>query len=148
VFAADPVKDPKIPTAKLLYANHSYEMLPFVLLEEDSMKKLNFPRLADEYRPDVNISSNSSFSIQFEKKPREINAFAIDYDADTTEVIPLTKLGKNEFGLGKLDGIRTIEVRAIFEDNRYITYTSLAKIQKMQEQNYGSPGEVSPDMFE
>jgi hypothetical protein len=144
-FAADPVKDPNIPSAKIVYANQTYEMLPFVILEEDSMKKLNFPRLADEYRPDVNISSNSSFSIQFEKKPREVNAFTIDYDADTTEVSPLTKLGENEFSVGKLYGMRTIEVRAIFEDDRYITYTCLAKIQKMDEPKYGS--EASSEIF-
>jgi hypothetical protein len=146
-FAADPVKDPKIPSAKLVYANHTYEMLPFVVLDEDSVKKLNFPRLADEYKPDVNLSSDSSFSVEFANKPREVNAFVIDYDADTTEVNPLTKLGNNEFGFGKLYGMRTIEVRAIFEDNRYITYTCLANIQRTDEQKYGLPGEADSEIF-
>lgn len=146
-LAADRAIDTKIPAIKLPYSNHIYEMLPFVIMDENSIEKLNFPRLADEYRPDVNISSNSSFSIEFDQKPREVNAFAIDYDADTTEVTPLTKLGKNEFGVGSLYGTRTIEVRAIFEDDRYITYTCLAKIQEPQEQNNGAPGEVSPEMF-
>jgi hypothetical protein len=32
-------------------------MLPFVVVDEDGVKKLNFPRLADEYKPLVQISS-------------------------------------------------------------------------------------------
>jgi hypothetical protein len=147
VVAADPIKDPKAPLANLVYANHTYEMLPFVVLEEDSLEKLNFPRLPDDYKPEVNMSSNSTFTVEFSKKPREVNAFVIDYDADTTEVNPLTKISKNEFGLGKLYGTRTIEVRAIFEDNRYITYTCLADIQKTDEQNYGSSGQPSSEIF-
>jgi hypothetical protein len=147
VFAANPIKDPNVPLANLVYANRSYEMLPFVVLEEDNLEKLNFPRLPDDYKPEVNITSGSTFTVEFSKKPREVNAFVIDYDADTTEVNPLTKIGKNEFGFGKLYGMRTIEVRAIFEDNRYVTYTCLANIQKTDEQKYGSPGQPSSEIF-
>ena len=146
-LAADPVKDPTVPSAKLVYANRTYEMLPFVVLEEDNLKKLNFPRLPDDYRPEVNFSSGSTFTVEFTKKPREINAFVIDYDADTTEVNPLTKVGSNEFGFGKLYGLRTIEVRAIFEDDKYITYTCLADIQRSDEQKYGSTGQPSSEIF-
>jgi hypothetical protein len=145
--AADPINDPSVPEVKLAYANHTYEMLPFVVLDEDKIKKLNFPRLPDEYKPVVNISSDSSFSIEFTKKPREVNAFAIDYDADTTEVNPLTKLGDYEFGFGKLYGIRTIEVRVIFDDDRYITYTCLANIQRTDQQKYGLPGKADSEIF-
>ncbi len=38
-----------IPHVKLVYANHTYEMLPFVVLNDEGVKKLNFPRLADTY---------------------------------------------------------------------------------------------------
>ena len=89
-------------------------MLPFVVVTEDGVKKLNFPHLPDEYKPVVNISSNSSFSVEFTKKPREVNAFLIDYDADTTEITPLTRLGKTEFGLGSLYGLRPVEVESYF----------------------------------
>lgn len=145
-IAADSVKDPSVPSLKLVYANQTYEMLPFVVLDEDSIKKLNFPRLSDEYKPVVNISSDSSFSVQFTKKPREVNAFLIDYDADTTEVNPLIKLGAYEFGFGKVYGLRTIEVRAIFDDGRYVTYTCLADIQRTDEQKYGLPS-ADPEIF-
>lgn len=146
-IAAVPVKDPNVPSIKLAYANHTYEMLPFVIVDEDGVKKLNFPRLADDYKPVVNISSDSSFSVEFQKKPREVNAFVIDYDADTTEINPLTKLGEYEFGFGNVYGLRTIEVRAIFADGRYITYTCLADIQRTEEQKYGLPNSLNSDIF-
>ena len=146
-IAAVPIKDPSLPSVKLAYSNHTYEMLPFVVVTEDGVKKLNFPRLPEDYRPVVNISSNSSFSVEFTKKPREVNAFLIDYDADTTEINPLTRLGKSEFGLGNLYGLRTIEVRAIFDDGRYVTYTCLADIQKTDERGYGLPRGTDSNIF-
>ena len=146
-IAVDPIQDPSLPSVKLVYANHTYDMLPFVVVTEDGVKKLNFPRLPDDYKPVVNISSNSSFSVDFTKKPREVNAFLIDYDADTTEITPLTRLGNAEFELGNLYGLRTVEVRAIFDDGRYVTYTCLANIQKPNVQGYGLPRGTQSDIF-
>ena len=146
-IAVDPIQDPSLPPVKLVYSNHTYDMLPFVVVTEDGVKKLNFPHLPDEYKPVVNISSNSSFSVEFTKKPREVNAFLIDYDADTTEITPLTRLGKTEFGLGSLYGLRTVEVRAIFDDGRYVTYTCLANIQKPNVQGYGLPRGTQAEIF-
>lgn len=146
-IAAVPEKDPSLPSVKLAYANHTYDMLPFVVVNEDGVKKLNFPRLADEYKPIVNISSDSSFSVEFTKKPREINAFLIDYDADTAETYPLTKLGAREFGFGNVSGLLTIEVRAIFDDGRYVTYTCLADVQKTDVHDYGIPKGTDSDIF-
>jgi hypothetical protein len=146
-IAAVPLKDSSLPSVKLVYANHTYDMLPFVIVNEDGVKKLNFPHLPDEYKPIVNISSNSSFSVEFTKKPREVNAFLIDYDADTTEVNPLTKLSEREFGFGNVSGLRTIEVRAIFDDGRYATYTCLADVQKIAQQDYGIPRRNDAKIF-
>ncbi len=145
--AVAPIQDPSLPSVKLAYANHTYDMLPFVIVSESGVKKLNFPHLPDEYKPVVNISSNSSFSVEFTKKPREVNAFLVDYDADTTEITPLTRLGKTEFGLGNLYGLRTVEVRAIFDDGRYVTYTCLANIQKPNIQGYGLPRGTQSEIF-
>jgi hypothetical protein len=83
-----------IPSVKMIYANHSYDMLPFIVLNEEGVKKLNFPHLPDQYKPEVVMASDKNFTFQFSKTPREINAFGIDYEADTTEVTPLTKTGK------------------------------------------------------
>ncbi len=40
-----------LPQAKMIYANHSYDMLPFVVLNEEGVSELNFPHLADDYNP-------------------------------------------------------------------------------------------------
>jgi hypothetical protein len=114
----------------LSYGGHTYEMLPFVVVDEDGVKKLNFPRLADEYKPAVKIPSDKTFTFEFTKMPREVNAFGIDYDADTTEVNPLVKIGKHQFSFGNLHGIRTLELRAIYDNGKYVTYTALVNIDK------------------
>ena len=119
-----------VPPVMLSYGGHTYEMLPFVVVDEDGVKKLNFPRLADEYKPSVNIPSDKTFTFEFTKMPREVNAFGIDYDADTTEVNPLIKIGKQQFSFGNLHGIRTLELRAIYDNGKYVTYTALVNIEK------------------
>lgn len=118
-----------IPPVKMIYANHSYDMLPFVVLNEEGVKKLNFPHLPDQYKPEVVMASDKNFTFQFSKTPREINAFGIDYEADTTEVTPLTKTGKNQFTFGNVHGILTLEVRSIYDDGSYVTYTCLVDIK-------------------
>jgi hypothetical protein len=119
-----------VPPVMLSYGGHTYEMLPFVVVDEDGVKKLNFPRLADEFKPAVKIPSDKNFSFEFTKMPREVNAFGIDYDADTTEVNPLVKIGKHQFSFGNLHGIRTLELRAIYDNGKYVTYTALVNIDK------------------
>ena len=119
-----------VPPVMLSYGGHTYEMLPFVVVDEDGVKKLNFPRLADEYKPAVKIPSDKTFTFEFTKMPREVNAFGIDYDADTTEVNPLIKIGKHQFSFGNLHGIRTLELRAIYDNGKYVTYTALVNIEK------------------
>jgi hypothetical protein len=118
-----------IPSVKMIYANHSYDMLPFIVLNEEGVKKLNFPHLPDQYKPEVVMASDKNFTFQFSKTPREINAFGIDYEADTTEVTPLTKTGKNQFTFGNVHGILTLEVRSIYDDGSYVTYTCLVDIK-------------------
>lgn len=119
-----------VPPVMLSYGSHTHEMLPFVVVDEDGVKKLNFPRLADEYKPEVKIPSDKTFTFEFTKMPREVNAFGIDYDADTTEVNPLIKIGKHQFSFGNLHGIRTLELRAIYDNGKYVTYTALVNIEK------------------
>jgi len=131
----------QIPPVKFVYANHTYDMLPFVVVDQDGVKKLNFPHLADQYKPIAQIPSDATFNLQFVTKPREVNAFGIDYDADTTEVNPLTKVGKYQYTFDKLNGILTLEVRAIYDDGKYISYTGLIKINKPSNGSNG-PGDL------
>src|SRR4029079_8252729 len=50
-----------IPSVKMIYANHSYDMLPFVVLNEEGVNKLNFPHLPDQYKPEVVMASDKNF---------------------------------------------------------------------------------------
>jgi len=76
------------------------------------------------------MSSNDQISFNFATKPREINVYAIDYDADTTEMTPLNRIGENQFEFGDINGIKTLELRVIYTDGLYATYTLLFNIEK------------------
>jgi hypothetical protein len=122
------------PAVKLVYNGTFYDMLPFIVVKENELKRLNFPEDADGGEVPVEelrkISSNDNISFSFATKPREINAFAIDYDSDTTELTPLNRIGEKEFGLGDIYGIKTLELRVIYPDGMYATYTILFNIEK------------------
>jgi hypothetical protein len=119
-----------VPVAKMVYQNKSYEMSPFVVMENDNLEKINFPQLPDDSEPVVTISPEDPISFSFLTKPREINAFFVDYDADTTEMTPLHRIGKAQFGSADVYGLRTLELRVIYPDGKYVTYTSLIGIEE------------------
>ena len=119
-----------VPVAKMVYQNKSYEMSPFVVLENENLQRINFPHLPDDFRPEVTISPDDSISFSFITKPREINAFFVDYDADTTEMTPLHRVGKTQFSFGDVYGPNTLELRVIYPDGKYVTYTCLIEVEK------------------
>jgi hypothetical protein len=45
-------------------------------------------------------------------------------------VNPLIKIGKHQFSFCNLHGIRTLELRAIYDNGKYVTYTALVNIDK------------------
>jgi F5/8 type C domain-containing protein len=119
-----------VPVAKMVYQNKSYEMSPFVVMENENLQRINFPHLPDDFEPEVSISPDDSISFSFITKPREINAFFVDYDADTTEMTPLHRVGKTQFSFGDVYGPNTLELRVIYPDGKYVTYTCLIEVQK------------------
>ena len=119
-----------VPVAKMVYQNKSYEMSPFVVMENENLQRINFPHLPDDFEPEVTISPEDSISFSFMTKPREINAFFVDYDADTTEMTPLHRVGKTQFSFGDVYGPNTLELRVIYPDGKYVTYTCLIKVEK------------------
>lgn len=119
-----------VPVAKLVYQNKSYEMSPFVVMENEKLQRINFPHLPDDFEPEVTISPDDSISFNFITKPREINAFFVDYDADTTEMTPLHRVGKTQFSFGDVYGPNTLELRVIYPDGKYVTYTCLIEVEK------------------
>ncbi|HKQ22126.1 MAG TPA: discoidin domain-containing protein, partial [Nitrososphaeraceae archaeon] len=88
----------------------------------------------DDFEPEVSISPDDSISFSFITKPREINAFFVDYDADTTEMTPLHRVGKTQFSFGDVYGPNTLELRVIYPDGKYVTYTCLIEVQKPEVQ--------------
>jgi hypothetical protein len=82
------IQDSDVPVAKMVYKNKSYEMSPFVVVENEDLKRLNFPQLPDDSQPVAQISSDDYISFNLLTKPREMNAFFVDYDADATEMTP------------------------------------------------------------
>lgn len=119
-----------VPIAKMVYKSKSYEMSPFVVVENEDLKRINFPDLPDDFQPVVQIPSDENISFSFITKPREMNAFFVDYDADTTEMTPLNRVGKNQFSFADVYGLKTLELRVIFPDGKYVTYTCLIEVKK------------------
>jgi hypothetical protein len=131
VESANNNADIKIPPVKLSYGGHTYEMLPFVMVEGDQVRKLNFPQLPDDFQPVVKLPSEGTFNFDFSEKPRETNAFVIDYDADITAISPVNNLGKNRYSVNDVYGPKTLEVRTIYADGKYVTYTLLIDISRI-----------------
>ena len=125
-------QDNDVPVAKMVYGSKSYKMLPFVVVENEDLKRLNFPHLPDDFSPEAQVSSDDNISFSFITKPREMNAFLVDYDADTTEMTPLHREGKNQFSFGDVYGPRTLELRVIYPDGKYVTYTCLIDLKKSE----------------
>jgi len=119
-----------VPVVKMVYQNKSYKMAPFVVMENENLERINFPHLPDDFEPEVTISQEDSISFNFKTKPREINAFFVDYDADTTEMTPLQRVGKTQFSFGDVYGPNTLELRVIYPDGKYVTYTCLIEVEK------------------
>lgn len=126
------IKDSDVPVAKMVYKNKSYEMSPFIVVENEDLKRLNFPQLPDDSQPVVQISPDDTISFSFLTKPREMNAFFVDYDADTTEMTPLHRVGKNHFSFDDAYGPNTLELRVIYPDGKYVTYTCLIEVKKSE----------------
>lgn len=124
------IQEKSVPVAKMVYNGKSYAMSPFVVVENEDLKRLNFPQLADDFQPVAQISPDDNISFSFLTKPREMNAFFVDYDADTTEMTPLHRVGKNQFSFTDVYGPNTLELRVIYPDGKYVTYTCLIEVMK------------------
>jgi F5/8 type C domain len=131
------VQNSDVPVAKMVYNNKSYEMSPFIVVENEDLRRLNFPQLPDDFQPMVQISPDENISFSFLTKPREMNAFFVDYDADTTEMTPLDRVAKNQFSFADMYGTKTLELRVIYPDGKYVTYTCLIEVKKPEVKDVG-----------
>jgi hypothetical protein len=113
---------------KLIYGKKSYEMLPFVVIKDQKTEKLNFPADAEGEPPVAKIPSTDTIGFKFSSSPREKSAYLIDYDADSYEISQLNKVDENKFSFTNFFGLKTLEVRAIYPDGTYATYTALIDV--------------------
>ncbi|MFZ0510575.1 MAG: discoidin domain-containing protein [Candidatus Nitrosopolaris sp.] len=117
------------PQAKLVYNNHKYDMSPFIFIQGGQLSKVLFPALPGDTNAKLTVQPGNKVSFEFSKQPTKIDAFITDYDGDIPSIYPLKKVGASAFQiLGPL-GIWEIEVHAIFPNNQYASFTTLANVQ-------------------
>lgn len=121
--------EPEIPQAFCNYAGQKYYLTPHVYNDGEKSSRMDFPDLPDDYVPQMIVKKGDELTMGFDdKKPVEIQALLIDYDADTTETYPLKKVDENTFKATET-GIKTLEVFATFPGNERISYTTLIDVK-------------------
>jgi hypothetical protein len=129
--SAGPVSTPvsMAPQAKLVYNNHKYGMSPFIFTDGGQLNKVLFPAQPGDTNANLTVQSGNSVNFQFSKQPTKIDAFITDYDGDIPSVHPLKKVGPSAFQISGPLGIWQIEVHAVFPNNQYTSFTTLANVQ-------------------
>jgi len=118
----------EIPTLKCIINNHEYMMIPTIHSSEGSVKTINSPELPDEVQPAFKVGVGEKMSMEFSEKPTSVSVFLVDYDADTPQVTPQKVTDIENAELVGPPGIRNLEVRAIYPNGEYTTYTKLIEI--------------------
>jgi F5/8 type C domain-containing protein len=129
--SAGPISTPvsMAPQAKLVYNNHKYGMSPFIFTDGGQLNKVLFPAQPGDTNANLTVQSGNSVNFQFSKQPTKIDAFITDYDGDIPSVHPLKKVGPSAFQISGPLGIWQIEVHAVFPNNQYTSFTTLANVQ-------------------
>lgn len=119
----------EIPLAACVYDGHEYPMDAHIVNEEQTLNRMDFPNLPDNYEPQMIVQKGNTVTIEFkEDKPSELNAYLVDYDADVTEAYPLKKINEDTFELART-GIKTLEVVAAFSNDMQVSYTLLVDVK-------------------
>jgi hypothetical protein len=129
--SAGPISTPVsiAPQAKLVFNNHKYGMSPFIFTDRGQLNKVLFPAQPGDTNANLTVQPGNTVSFQFSKQPTKIDAFITDYDGDIPSVHPLKKVGPSAFQISGPLGIWQIEVHAIFPNNQYTSFTTLANVQ-------------------
>jgi hypothetical protein len=129
--SAGPISAPvsMAPQAKLVYNNHKYGMSPFIFTDGGQLNKVLFPAQPGDTNANLTVQSGNTVNFQFSKQPTKIDAFITDYDGDIPSVHPLKKVGPSAFQISGPLGIWQIEVHAVFPNNQYTSFTTLANVQ-------------------
>jgi hypothetical protein len=129
--SAGPISTPVsiAPQAKLVYNNHKYDMSPFIFVDGAQLNKVLFPALPGDTNANLTVQPGNTVNFEFSKHPTKIDAFITDYDGDIPSVHPLKQVGPSAFQISGPLGIWQIEVHAIFPNNQYTSFTTLANVQ-------------------
>jgi hypothetical protein len=117
------------PQAKLVFNNHKYDMSPFIFIDGGQLNKVLFPAQPGDTNAQFTVQPGNTVSFEFSKQPTKIDAFITDYDGDIPSVHPLKKVGPSAFQISGPLGIWQIEVHAVFPNNQYTSFTTLANVQ-------------------
>jgi hypothetical protein len=112
-----------------VYNNHKYGMSPFIFTDGGQLNKVLFPAQPGDTNANLTVQSGNTVNFQFSKQPTKIDAFITDYDGDIPSVHPLKKVGPSAFQISGPLGIWQIEVHAVFPNNQYTSFTTLANVQ-------------------
>ena len=130
IYAATTSSGPiSIAQAKVVYNNHKYAMSPFIFIQGGQLSKVLFPALPGDTNAKLTVRPGDTVSFEFSKQPTKIDAFITDYDGDIPSVYPLKKVDASAFQISGPLGIWEIEVHAIFPNNQYASFTTLANVQ-------------------
>jgi hypothetical protein len=92
-----------------------------------SSVELGFPKLPDNNQPEMWVEEGQTISIEFQDNPIQVLASLVDYDADVPVSYPLKEVSKNMFRIAP-EGIKTLEVEAVFPGNKQIFYSTLVDV--------------------
>jgi hypothetical protein len=139
--------------ANLLYNNQSYDMSPFVSVSNGQLSKFQLPLDGEDvaHALPINIKQGDTIGFKFSKKPLKVSVFAIDYEAQPSELYALKKVGFNTFQLLGPQGIQNLEAQVLFDSRHYVSYDILVYvIPSIREQQSGqfdiSQGASSSDI--
>jgi hypothetical protein len=121
--------EPEIPQATCNYSGQKYYLAPHLYNDGEKSSRIDFPELPDDHMPDMIVKEGDELTMEFDgKKPIQIEALLVDYDADITETYPLEKVDENTFKATEA-GIKTLEVIATFPGNEHVSYTTLIDVE-------------------
>lgn len=118
----------EIPKVSGIYQGKEYPILtPYFMKDGQSAVELGFPKLPDNIQPEMRVEEGQTISIEFQDNPIRVQASLVDYDADVAMSYPLEEVSKNMFKIAP-EGIKTLEVEAVFPGNKQIFYSTLVDV--------------------
>lgn len=118
----------QIAKVNSIYQGKEYSTLtPYFMKDGQRSIELGFPKLPDNFQPEMVVEEGQSITMEFEDNPVQVQAFLTDYDADVPVRYPLEETSKNSFRVTP-EGIKTLEVLATFPGNKQVTYSTLVDV--------------------